>query len=525
MTGERSFSVPLTIVLGLLVLVSMLVSMPAFPATYTVDPTGNDGGAGDSANPWRTVQHAAGVVVPGDIVAINAGTYTESVYLNHSGVADAPIVFSASPGAVLVSPNPSASLSAFDIAMGTGFVELAGIEATGGFDETIFLRSGTHDITISGCNLHGNRAGIIMGGASNITVDHCSLHDNLILGIRFAAGTHDVQVSDTDSFRNGNPTSPVCSSSVDGFAAEPDTHALTFTRVRSYQNTGDGFDLQADAVTLNDVTSSGNACTGIKLYQNVTVRGCLVFANARGVAVTSVAGGSLADIAQCTVAANTGLALDLTKAKIPDVTYAVSLRNSILVSPGKGVQYVKAAVLSEDHNIFFRPGLYDGGVIAQVGGYRFSDHDINVGRWTQLSQQGQGTIAVDPQFVDPASGNFQVAPTSDAVGRGAPIDGASVSLNIGLYQQPAGPTNNSPWADAGRDLRGRVFRKFNVNATGSFDPDGDPLSYSWDFGDGSAPTLGFTATHIYLAPGRYAVTLTVSDGTLASQATIHATVH
>lgn len=523
MSGERPFSVPLSIVLGLLVLVSMLVSMPAFPATYTVDPAGNDGGAGDNATPWRTVQHAAGIVVPGDVVTINAGTYAESVYLSHSGTPEAPIVFSANPGAVLVSPNPIASLAAFDVAPGTGYISLVGIEATGGFDETIFLRSGSHDIAISACNLHGNRAGIIMGGASNVTVDHCSLHDNLALGIRFATGTHDVQVADTDSFMNGDPSSTACSSSVDGFAAEPGASGLTFTRVRAYENGGDGFDLQGDQLTLNDVTSSGNACTGIKLYQNVMVRGCLVFANARGVAVTSVAGGSVADIAQCTVAANAGVALDLTKARVPNVTYAVHVHNSILTSGVKALQYVKAALLAEDHNIVYRPGLYDP-VIGQAGGYRFSGHDINVGRWSQLTQQGQETVAVDPMFVDPANGNFQVAPTSDAVGRGAPIDGAALPLNLGLYQQPAGPTNHSPWADAGRDRRSRVFRTLSVNATGSFDPDGDAVSYSWDFGDGSMPVSGFTASHIYLAPGTYPVTLTVSDGSASGQATIHVAV-
>ena len=78
-------------------------------------------------------------------------------------------------------------MEAFDIAAGTGYISLVGIEATGGFDETIFLRTGAHDITISECNLHDNHAGIIMGGASNVTVDHCSIHHNRTLGIRFAA--------------------------------------------------------------------------------------------------------------------------------------------------------------------------------------------------------------------------------------------------------------------------------------------------------------------------------------------------
>jgi PKD repeat protein len=45
----------------------------------------------------------------------------------------------------------------------------------------------------------------------------------------------------------------------------------------------------------------------------------------------------------------------------------------------------------------------------------------------------------------------------------------------------------------------------------SVDPDGDPLSRHWSFGDGSAQSGGQTPSHTYDDPGRYTVTLTVSD--------------
>lgn len=54
-----------------------------------------------------------------------------------------------------------------------------------------------------------------------------------------------------------------------------------------------------------------------------------------------------------------------------------------------------------------------------------------------------------------------------------------------------------------------------ASAEGSQDPDGDILSYHWDFGDGTTGT-GIVAEHIYETSGTYSVTLTVSDGALES---------
>ena len=46
----------------------------------------------------------------------------------------------------------------------------------------------------------------------------------------------------------------------------------------------------------------------------------------------------------------------------------------------------------------------------------------------------------------------------------------------------------------------------------SSDPDGDPLSYNWDFGDGTPNDTTPAPSHTYAAAGIYTVELTVSDG-------------
>jgi PKD repeat protein len=50
------------------------------------------------------------------------------------------------------------------------------------------------------------------------------------------------------------------------------------------------------------------------------------------------------------------------------------------------------------------------------------------------------------------------------------------------------------------------------SSTGSSDPDNDPLTYSWNFGDGSALSTAANPSHTYATNGSYTAALTVSDG-------------
>lgn len=71
--------------------------------------------------------------------------------------------------------------------------------------------------------------------------------------------------------------------------------------------------------------------------------------------------------------------------------------------------------------------------------------------------------------------------------------------------------NHQPKAVAGSDVfTGNSLVAFDAGA--SLDSDGDGLTYSWDFGDGSSAT-GPLVAHTFANGGIYPVTLTVSDGT------------
>ncbi len=75
-------------------------------------------------------------------------------------------------------------------------------------------------------------------------------------------------------------------------------------------------------------------------------------------------------------------------------------------------------------------------------------------------------------------------------------------------------SNSPPTATMSVDPSGTVKAGDAVtfSAAGSSDPDGDPMTFEWTFGDGNTGT-GLTTSHTYAQPGEYAVKLAVGDGT------------
>jgi len=72
---------------------------PSTPRTLYVATTGNDSHDGASLRTaWRTLQHAADNVRPGDHVLISGGEYPGAVYFRTTGALDKPITFQAAPG-------------------------------------------------------------------------------------------------------------------------------------------------------------------------------------------------------------------------------------------------------------------------------------------------------------------------------------------------------------------------------------------------------------------------------------------
>ncbi|MBA7682366.1 hypothetical protein ES703_90716 [subsurface metagenome] len=84
------------------------------------------------------------------------------------------------------------------------------------------------------------------------------------------------------------------------------------------------------------------------------------------------------------------------------------------------------------------------------------------------------------------------------------IGTASITLYIPTVE------SISPVADTGGPYSGHEGSPITFDASGSYDPDGEIVSWEWRFGDGTTG-LGEVVTHAYAALGNYTVTLAVTS--------------
>jgi glucose/arabinose dehydrogenase/PKD repeat protein len=159
------------------------------------------------------------------------------------------------------------------------------------------------------------------------------------------------------------------------------------------------------------------------------------------------------------------------------------------------------------------------------GNYFFADY---AGHWIKrMAFDANGNISGVFNFEPPTGDNN----AGDIVDLVEGPEGALYYLDLGFADNTGTfgisklrrirylPSNQAPVALASADkTSGPAPLTVNFSSAGSNDPEGQPITYSWDFGDGSSSAAGNPA-HTYANAGQYVVRLTVSDGENSSVST------
>jgi len=90
----------------------------------------------------------------------------------------------------------------------------------------------------------------------------------------------------------------------------------------------------------------------------------------------------------------------------------------------------------------------------------------------------------------------------------------TAGIAVGGIQNSYANFSSNPTADPNGPYNGELGSSIMFDGSGSSDPDGDALTFDWDFGDANSGTTE-TPTHTYATVGEFQVCLTVDDGNAA----------
>jgi PKD repeat protein len=186
------------------------------------------------------------------------------------------------------------------------------------------------------------------------------------------------------------------------------------------------------------------------------------------------------------------------------------------------------------------------GRLIRLSGFWASEPTVKNAQWSEVvvingarkPVDGQDVAASAPDvvvvykndtWVSPSGWSGPMTATSPVVSRGsftAVGDVATIVLksgnNLGVTSGTlfddvvatgeGAPVNRPPIARAtASPTAGVAPLSVAFDGRGSTDPDGDPLTHRWSFGDGALGT-GATVTHVFASAGSFTTTLTVEDG-------------
>jgi len=512
--------------LALAALAALMVISPGAlgaGATSTVyvdgsNPSCSDTGQGTATQPFCGIRAAASKAIAGTTVEVAAGTYAEQVSIANSGTSDAPITFTAAPGAsVIVTGNGNGfSMSNKNWITINGFfingTANYGISVFGGSNVTI----SNNRVTGAGTPVSGStRSGIRLSGTTDSLVagntsDHNSDHGILITtGAARNRVTHNVVFNNAREYIRA-ATGIRLYQSPDGVVDHNVMHDNEDSGVEAYAGSNNTLFYNNVAYNNGDHGIDNNACTGQRIiansvYKNVT-------------AGINVEGGSTGATLANNISVDNGINSPRTHSNI---------RVEAGSTAGTTMDYDLAHLTVADSLLIWNSVTY----------YSLASFQAATG------QESHG-VQADPRWADAAGGDFRLTAGSPAID----------SANAGVSGQPSNDIDGNPRVDdpatpdtgagprsyddrgayefqppvdapplAVLSISGKGPLAVTGDASGSTDTDSTPIaSYTFDFGDGAVvgPQPGATASHTYATGGTYTVMVTVADTAgLSSSAT------
>jgi len=190
---------------------------------YYISPNGNDANVGSQAAPFKTIQKAADLANPGDVIIVGDGTYTSTstdqlVNLTKSGTASSYITIRAqNTGKAILNGQNNSTREGFNIQPGVGYINIEGFEITGFSLSGIFFMdwnsgayavSPVHDVGIRNNNIHHigkyctdtaseSPTGITLFHSKSVILEQNKIHD---IG-RYAPGENGCSCT-TENYKN-----------------------------------------------------------------------------------------------------------------------------------------------------------------------------------------------------------------------------------------------------------------------------------------------------------------------------------
>lgn len=448
--------------------------VPSGPVLYVNSKSGSgcsdtSGSAGTQAVPFCTLQTAANNVVAGDTVLVTPGVYA-GFTLSAQGTADAPITFESSMLADV--PNNNESI-VIQVPRGTGTTTTP-----------------AHAIDLEGSSYVD---------LENFNVEEAVTSDALLVN-----ASHQVTVNE---FMDWVAYNAPGQSGADIHMAGGSSH-VTITRVSEFN--GSGPYVQVDAggsnVTIADSAFQGNRTTPITVAgtPNTEITGNTVWTyNSTAISLTGTSPGSTVEN-NIVVATGTGSSARTASIMVgtgatSDTTldYNVVQPRSSPVYQWGTATYTSAAALHSATG----QGVHEINAPASVS----INGNALVLNYNSAGINAANAAAPGEQATDIHGQSCVEDPSYPVTGAGTP---AYCSRGSFQFQDPLSALLTAA-ATGTMSAKADATKSHGLHAV---------TSYSFDFGDGSAPVVNSTglATHPYAHSGQYAVTVTIIDSTGAT---------